>query len=443
MKVTAERIPQAQMELVVELEDDRVQKSLDQAARRLAQRLRIPGFRKGKAPRRVIEQMIGIDAVYEEAAERLVPQALQEAIEQEGIEPSALPQIEMTGRDPLTFKATVPLQPDVQVGEYRAVAAARPEPDFSDEQVEEQLLDLRRRHAILEPVERDPQFNDRLTADIKAEADGETIVEQEGAEFSLREGGPLIAPGFSELAVGLARGEEHQLALDVAEDWEDERTAGKTLEITITIHDVQEEELPDPDDDFALEVSDEFGTYEAQRQRLADNLLADAERRAGEQFQRDVLTAVIQGATLEYPPALVEHELEHRRQDLAPQMGQDPSTFLRGGSEQEESLLAGFREQATEGVISQLVIEAVADAEGIEVTEEEVEAEFEQALEGLPQERKIQLRADDAVRPGMRARMRRERTIERLEQIALANHLAGGSPAGDDAGESGTDSEET
>ena len=438
MKVTAERIPQAQMELVVELEDDRVQKSLDQAARRLSQRLRIPGFRKGKAPRRVIEQMIGIDAVYEEATERLVPQALQEAIEQEGLEPSALPQIEMTGRDPLTFKATVPLQPDVQVGEYRAVSLAKPEPDFSDEQVEEQLLDLRRRHAILEPVEREPQFNDRLTADIKAEAEGETIIEQEGAEFSLREGGPLIAPGFSELVVGLARDEEHHLTLDVAEDWEDERTAGKTLDITLAIHDVKEEDLPDADDDFAIEVSEEFETYDALRERFADNLRADAERRADEQFQRDVLAAVIQGATLEYPPALVEHELEHRRQDFARQMGQDPAAFLRGGSEQEENLLAAFRTQATEGVISQLVIEAIADAEGIEVTDAEVEAELEQALEGLPQERRIQLSADEAIRPGMRARMRRERAIERLEQIALANHLAGGA---DDAAAESDDGE--
>lgn len=441
MKVTAERIPQAQMELVVELEDDRVQKSLDQAARRLSQRLRIPGFRKGKAPRRVIEQMLGIDAVYEEATERLVPQALQEAIEQEGIEPSALPQIEMTGRDPLTFKATVPLQPDVQVGDYRAVSLAKPEPDFSDEQVEEQLLDLRRRHAILEPVEREPQFNDRLTADIKAEAEGETIIDQEGAEFSLREGGPLIAPGFSELVVGLARDEEHHLTLDVAEDWEDERTAGKTLDITLAIREVQEEELPDEDDDFAIEVSDEFETYDALRERFADNLRADAERRADEQFQRDVLAAVIQGATLEYPPALVEHELEHRRQDFARQMGQDPAAFLRGGSEQEENLLAAFRTQATEGVISQLVIEAVADAEGIEVTDEEVEAEFERALEGLPQERRIQLSADEAIRPGMRARMRRERTIERLEQIALANHLAGGTADADEAGAESDDGE--
>ena len=438
MKVTAERIPQAQMELVVELEDDRVQKSLDQAARRLSQRLRIPGFRKGKAPRRVIEQMIGIDAVYEEATERLVPQALQEAIEQEGLEPSALPQIEMTGRDPLTFKATVPLQPDVQVGEYRAVSLAKPEPDFSDEQVEEQLLDLRRRHAILEPVEREPQFNDRLTADIKAEAEGETIIEQEGAEFSLREGGPLIAPGFSELVVGLARDEEHHLTLDVAEDWEDERTAGKTLDITLAIRDVQEEDLPDADDDFAIEVSEEFETYDALRERFADNLRADAERRADEQFQRDVLAAVIQGATLEYPPALVERELEHRRQDFARQMGQDPAAFLRGDSDQEENLLAAFRTQATEGVISQLVIEAIADAEGIEATDEEVEAELDQALEGLPQERKIQLRADEAIRPGMRARMRRERAIERLEQIALANHLAGGT---DDAAAESDDAE--
>lgn len=445
MKVTVERIPQAQMELVVELEDERVQKSLDQAARRLSNRLRIPGFRKGKAPRRVVEQLLGADALYDEASDRLIPQALQEAIEQEEIALSALPpNIQVTGREPFTFTAIVPLPPDVQLGEYRAIAVAKPEVDLDEAEIEEQLLELRRRHAILEPVDRPPQYDDRVTADLRAEADGDVVFEQEGAEFALREDGPLLAPGFTERVLGLAIGEPHQIDVEVPEDWQDSRTAGKTLSVQLTISAVRAEELPEPDDDFAVDISDEFETYDALRQRIADQLRGDAEQAADDQFQRSVLEAVISAATVEYPPALVELELEQRRVNFASQMGQNVETFLRGGTEQEEQLLASFRSQASESVISQLVINAVADAEQIEVTDEEVEAELMQALDGVTPERRIELLGDDSVRPGIRSQIRQRRTIERLEQIALANYLANPEaaapePGGDDDAEQSAD----
>ncbi len=424
MKVTAERMPEAQMQLVIELPDDRVQKSLDQAARRLANRLRIPGFRKGKAPRRVIEQAIGPDALYEEAQERLLPEALQEALEQETIAPSALPRVEVTRRDPFTFTAIVPLPPDVQLGEYRTVAVAKSEVEVGDDEIEEQMLDLRRRHAILEPVERPPQYNDRITADIRAEADGEVVLEQEGAELALREDSPLLAPGFTERLLGLSIGEEHRVEIDVPDDWQDSRTAGKTLAVQLTISAVRAEELPEPDDDFALDISDEYETYAVLRQRVADDLRAGAEHNADSEFQRAVLEAVISSASVEYPPALVEHELEHRRANFATQMGQDPRTFLRGGSEQEDQLLASFRSQASEAVISQLVLDAVAEAEEIAITDEEVEAELTAALEGVSPERRIEILGDETVRPNISAQLRQRRTIERLEQIALANYLA-------------------
>ena len=156
MKVTAERIPEAQMLLEIELEDAQVKKSLDQAARRLSQRFRIPGFRQGKAPRRVVERALGADAVFEEAAERLIPQALTEALEQEDLDPVAQPSIEVTGREPVTFTATIPLPPVVELGDYQGISIAKPESEFSEEMVEERLLELRRQHAVLEPVEREP-----------------------------------------------------------------------------------------------------------------------------------------------------------------------------------------------------------------------------------------------------------------------------------------------
>ncbi|MCY3571781.1 MAG: trigger factor [Chloroflexi bacterium] len=428
MKVSSERIPEAQMLLEIELDDARVKKSLDQAARRLSQRFRIPGFRQGKAPRRVVESALGADMVFEEAAERLIPQALTEALEQEELDPVAQPSIEITGREPVTFTATVPLTPEVELGDYRSISIAKPESEFSEEMVEERLLELRRQHALLEPVEREPELDDRVTADVRAEVDGEQILDQPGAEFHLREGAVIGVPGLSEKLVGVAVGEEHSIPIDVDEDWDDEEVAGKTVVFTVTIHDVKSEELPEADDDFAMEVSEEFETFSELRERVESGLREQTERQADEQFSQAVMQAAVDRATLEYPPALVEHEIEHMRQDFARQMGQDPATFLRDGGEQGEQLMASFRTQANERVINTLVLQNISEAEDIQVLDEEVTADLEQMLAGMPTqdpEQTGQMLEDEGIRANVQARLVRERTVERLQQIALTNHAAG------------------
>ena len=384
MKVTAERIPEAQMLLEIELDDARVKKSLDQAARRLSQRFRIPGFRQGKAPRRVVESALGADAVFEEAAERLIPQALTEALEQEGLEPVAQPSVEITVREPVTFTATVPLAPVVELGDYREIAVAKTESEYSDDMLEQRLLELRRQHAVLEPVDRVTDLDDRVTADVRAEVDGEQILDQPGAEFHIREGAVIGVPGLCEQLVGVPVGEEQVIQVDVDEDWDDEQVAGKTVTFTVTIHDVKSEELPEPDDDFAMEVSEEFETFADLQARIESGLREQTDRQVDELFSQAVMQAVVERATLEYPPALVEHEIEHMRQDFARQMGQDPATFLRDTSEQVDQLLANFRSQANERVINTLVLQHVGEAEDIQVLDEEITADLQQMLANMP-----------------------------------------------------------
>ena len=437
MKVTTERIPEAQVVLDIELDDERVERSLNQAARRLSQRYRIPGFRKGKAPRQVVELALSVDAVFEEAAERLVPQALQEAMESEGLDPVAPPQVEITGRGPVTLRATVPLPPTVEIGDYRSIAVERPESEYSEELVDEQVLTMRRRYAVLEPVERPPQFDDQVTADIHAVVDDEELVGETGADLHLREGQTLAVPGFAERLIGLEIGVEHEFEIDVDEDWDDEQVAGKTVSFRVTIHEVKEEDLPDPDDDFAMEVSDEFETFADLRGQLSERLREQTDQRVKEQLRQSVLQAVIAKATLEYPPALVEHEVEHMRQDFARQMGQDPATFLRDeGDERADALLDSFRAQAHDRVITTLVLDEIIKAEQIEVTDEEVEVDLQPLIAQLAAAPAAQRPDDEQLRANIRARLVRERTVERLEQIAVANHAAGLGGDDEEGGES-------
>jgi len=421
MKITTERLPEAQMRLEIELDDDQVRKARNQAAKRLSNRVRIPGFRKGKAPLQIVERMLSPEAVNEEASERLLPDMLMKAIESEGLETSAPPQIDDVKPDLSGFSAVVPLPPVVELGEYRTIAVAKPEDEFSEQLVDDQVLELRRRYAVLEPVERAPQMDDHLTADIRAEADGEEILEQEAAQFPLREGRVIGVPGLAERLIGLDVGVEHEIEIDVPDDWNDEQVAGKTVEFTITIHEVKGEELPEADDDFALEVSEEYESFADLRSRMSEQLREQSERQVEDQFQRDVMVAVIGKATLEYPPALVESEVEHMRQDFARQMGQDPETFLRDPSDQQTQLLESFRPQAHERVVNTLVLKEVSEAEQIEVLDEEIDAELQQLIAGNPDPLAQQLMTDEVARESVRGRMVRERTMERLQQIALAN----------------------
>ena len=436
MKVTAEAIPERQMLLEIELEDAQVKKALNQAARRLSQQYRIPGFRKGKAPRGVVESALGVDIVFEEAAERLIPQALSQALEQEGIEAVGQPSVEITEREPVIFKATVPLEPTCDLGDYRSIAVAKPESEYSAEMLEERMLELRRQHALLEPVERPPELDDRVTADVKAEVEGQQILDQPGAEFHLRAGSVIGVPGLCERLVGVAVGEEQQIDIEVDDDWDDVEVAGKTVTFTVTIHDVKSEELPDPDDDFAMEVSEEFETFDDLRERVESGLREQTDRQADEQFSQAVMQAVVGKATLEYPPALVEHEIEHMRTDFARQMGQDPNTFLRDGSEQADQLLTSFRSQANERVINTLVLQHAGEDLGIDVTDDEVTADLQSAISSMQVSDISQFEemlTDEGIRGQTRMRLIRERTIERLQQIAVTNHAAGVTDDDDDA----------
>ena len=239
MKVTTERIPEAQLVLEVEIDDERVTQSLDQAAKRLAQRYRIPGFRKGKAPRVVVEQALGADAVFEEAIERLIPQAYEQAIKDEGLTPIGPPDVESVERDPVRFRARLPMQPEVDLGPYREIAMLAEPVAITDDDVDTAVLNVQRQHAVLEPVERPVELNDRLKADIKAVIDGTSALDETDAEFHVREEMILGVPGVGEALVGLEVG-DHSFSIDAPEDWDDDDVAGKTVEFNITIKEIQE-----------------------------------------------------------------------------------------------------------------------------------------------------------------------------------------------------------
>jgi len=219
LNVTAERIPDSQVVLTIEVDPERLERSMDQAYRRVAPRVRIPGFRPGKAPRRVVELHLGREALLHEALDRLVPEVVEEAIKAQELEMVATPDLEITSLEPVVIKATVPVRPNVDLGDYRALRV-EPEPAEVDEaEVERTLESLRRRYADIEPIDRPVQEGDRVRLDITGEVEGRTVLRQEDVEVSVRAEELANVPGVFERLLGMGKGEEAECEAVLPEDY--------------------------------------------------------------------------------------------------------------------------------------------------------------------------------------------------------------------------------
>jgi trigger factor len=384
VKVTLERLPESRVSLDIEVEQDRVEQSLDVAYRRLAPRVRVPGFRPGKAPRNMVERQIGRQRLMSEALDDLVPKVYNEAIETEDVDAIAQPELESVELEPVRLKFTVPVRPTVDPGDYRSVRVEKRPVEITDEQVQEQIEMLRRRQAVHAPVERPTEWDDILIADVKGEVAGEQFVEDENAEFPLRKDATLLVPGLADGFLGMRKGEEKSLELDMPADFQVERFRGEKATFTLKVREVKEEQLPDADDDFAQQVNaEEFPTIEALTERIRENLTEQAQREADTAFESEVVEKMVDGATLEYPQILVEHEIDHLVEQSTGGDRQQYALYLQRVGRSEAEFRESMREAAEARVKRSLVLSRIAEAEGVEVSEDEITAEVDSLAEPM------------------------------------------------------------
>ena len=379
MKVSAERIPQSQVVLEIEVEPERVEKSLEAAYHRLARRANVPGFRKGKAPRAMIERYLGHEALLQEALDSLIPEVYREALDEQDIDPVELPELEMVSTEPLVMKATVPVRPTVELGDYQNMWLPRDPVAVLPERVDEAIEQLRHRYASLQPVERPLQWGDVLRADVTITAEDRTLVDRKDAEFQLREGSTVFLPGLAEALIGREKGKEEESELALPEDFGDSDLVGKPCRCRVHIHEIKEEELPPLDDSFARQVGESFPTLAKLRERVTNDI-REAEEQAGmEQYRSQIMTTLEQSAQLEYPPVLIEKEIDRvLREQLGP-TGDAAALerFLQRVGKTEQQVRDELRPAAEQRLRCSLLLSKVAEVENIEVDEKEVDQEIE------------------------------------------------------------------
>ncbi len=381
MKVSTERIPQSQVVLEIEVEPERLEKSLDAAYRRMVQRTNVPGFRRGKAPRSMLERQVGHDTLLQEALDRLIPEVYREAIEQEDIDAIELPQVEMVSTDPLVMKATVPIRPTVELGDYHRMWLPRDPVVVPEERVDEALDQLRHRYANLQPVTRPADWGDVITADVKGAVDGRALFDRSDIEFQLQKDRPVFLPGLAEEIVGLNKGAEKEVELPLPADFPERKLGAKQCHCRVAVREVKEEQLPELDVVFARQVGEGFDSIAALRQRLADDLRKAEEQAELERYQEQILITMAESAQIEYPPVLLDKEIDHLlREQLGPRGESGMEQYLQRIGKSEEELRRQLRETAERRVRHSLLLSQVAEVENIDVDEKEVTEEAERVI---------------------------------------------------------------
>lgn len=392
MKVTTEDRPQREVQLHIELEPADVEPYLERAHRQASQRLKIPGFRKGKVPRHVFEQIMGHDYLLQEALDLMIPDVTSQAVQEASVEMAGVPSVTIEGLDPVTILATVPLVPKVDLGDYKAVRVAKERPRVTGKQVDEFLERLQTDLAAWEPAEGPVAYEDLLNISVQGWADGEEFAKNERVDFVPRENSRIPVPGFVEEIVGLKQDKETEFTIQVPEDYQESELAGKACKFKVTVHEIKRK-VPSPlDDEFAKGVGEGFETLEALKERVRQDLLSDQDRGITERHQDETLQAVLETANLELSPLLVNHEAEHMYEDHQEASKSGRMTVeqyqrqIQWSGKSEEEIQEELRTEAETRIKRAVVLREIATEANIEISDEDIDQEIETMAAGAGQE---------------------------------------------------------
>jgi trigger factor len=406
----------------VEVDQERVDKQFEAAYRRLALKARIPGFRPGKAPRQLVERHLGRDRIMAEALDKLVPDVYNEILDSESLDAVAQPVLDKVDLDPVRLTFTVPVRPTVELGDYRSIRVEPKPVEVTDADVDEQIQAIRRRHATIVPVERPVQWGDWLTASVKGTSGDDEFIDDTDVEFPLREGRDIIAPGLAEAILGMQKGETKTLELPLPEDFQLEHLRGATATFTVTVNEVKEEQLPPEDDELAAMVNaDEYPTLDALKESIRADILARREAEEEQRIRSEAIDQLVAGATIEYPEVMVEHEIDHVVKDLTGTEMSQYAVHLQRIGRSEAEFRAQFRDAAAARLKRALALAKFTEAEQIEATSDDVDAEVDRMVADMPEEDAARFREVLASLEGIETIRRTivsRRTLERLATIA-------------------------
>lgn len=375
---TMEKLEGSKVKLTIEVSAEQFEAATQKAYQKAGKRFNVPGFRKGKAPRKVIENMYGPLAFFDDAFDIVYPEAYQAAIAEQGVEPVDRPDVSIEtlpeGETPLVFSLVVAVKPEVELGAYKGIEVEKRAYNVTDDEVDAAIAQLQEGVARMVDVDRPVENGDTVNLDYSGSVDGVKFDGGTAQGQTLTIGSGQFIPGFEEQMVGMAVGEEKDIEVTFPEEYHAENLAGKKAVFAVKVNGIQVKELPTLDDEFAKDVS-EYDTLEALRDAKRQELLEQTEKNAKIQKENDVVRKAVENATVEVPDAMVERQIDSFLQDMGYRLqmqGISLEDYLKYTNTEISALRDQYRADAALRVKSQLVLEAISKAEAIEATPEEI-----------------------------------------------------------------------
>lgn len=387
MSVQVETLEKSMAKLTIEVSAEEFETALDKAYKKNKNKISLPGFRKGKAPRAMIEKMYGTGVFYEDAANDLIPGAYESAAKESELEIVAQPSIDVTQIEkgkPFIFTATVAVKPEVTLGDYKGIEVEKKTAEVTDEELQAEIDKVRESNSRMITVEdRAVQDGDITTIDFEGFVDGEPFEGGKGENYPLTIGSHSFIDNFEEQLIGKNIGEETEVNVTFPEQYQAEELQGKPAVFKVTIKEIKVKELPELDDDFAQDVS-EFDTVDEYKEDLKKKLLENKEAALKREKEEDVVGKIIENATMEIPDPMVDTQVRQMVQEFSQRIqsqGLSLQQYMQFTGMTLESLTNELQPQALKRIQSRLVLEAVVAAENIETSDEDLEKELEKMAE--------------------------------------------------------------
>ena len=381
---SCEKLEKSQVALTIEVGAAEFEAAVEKAYQKMRRKINVPGFRPGKAPRKMIERMYGAEVFFEEAINIAFPEAYEAAVEQEKLQVVGYPAVEMVGevtKDGFTFKATAPVYPEVTLGEYKGLKAEKPEVKVTAADVDERLKTLADRNTRLVSVDREAKSGDTAVIDFEGFLNGKPFEGGKGENHNLELGSGSFVPGFEDQVIGMKAGEEKDIDITFPENYHED-LAGKAVVFKVKVHEVKEKEVPEMDDEFAKDVS-EFDTLKELKADLKKKITEERQKDADRAFEENLMNQVAENITADIPDVMVENQarqyLDNFKAQISRQFPYEEYKKMTGMDD--EKLLADAKEPALRQVKMDLAVAAIIKAENIEASDEDVEAEYKKMAE--------------------------------------------------------------
>lgn len=430
MKTSVEKLDKSRVRLHIDVDAEQLEEALDGAYKKVRKKVTVPGFRKGRVPRAILERQYGQGILYEDAIDILLPKVYSEAVKEQDIHPVDQPDVDIDDLEPgkgVTFKVEVDVYPDITLGEYKGLEAEKEVETVTDEDVDNVLNNMRERQSELVVVDSRDEVKegDFAVIDFKGYLNGEPFSGGAAENHTLEIGSGQFIPGFEEQLIGAKVGEEKEVSVTFPEDYHSEELAGKEVVFKVKINELKEKLLPELDDEFAKDVSEQE-TLEELKAEVRKDLEEQATRRTDSKLENILVEKVIEGSEIEVPESMVNKQAEYLVEDFSRNLmyqGLDLERYLEMTGQSREEMMENMRPEAETQLKKDLVIDAIADKEGIEVTEEEINKRIDELVEKSPQPEQAR-KMYEARKDNLKISIKVEKTYDFLKNNAQITEVA-------------------